>query len=573
MSELMRKIGSLVRANWFVRCLLGMMGGYLFCVLLNYFYFDGKGAALFAMQLYGLCFATLFICVCAAVPYMGVIVYFVVCFVASVLSYAYSHFGYVLSDELIYATCETTSEELGGLVTSHFVLCMVWKLLVLMLLFYALRYVFGINRRMCGMRRCLMLAGTSVALLVCYSLPSVVFFRIPWPDAEIPGKIVRCLSPQNYRWHPFFSFPGQRPPFEYFMENYRLPVSDLKKLVLGIREYHTDIELVDTAGFASELTRDDDLVCVLAIGESTRADHFGLNGYARNTTPRLSAMPGICNFSNMYSYGGSTEFSFRSIFTGLTQENEQVSRMSFVPILRKHGFRCCYYSENTADMTRSRMGDLTIGKYLDDRAAINGSIDSVVKQIRERICSVDSPRQFVVVQNGTGHYPYAHDKKYTCYHPSQRMEEGDDAARTGLLNDYDNCIVAIDAFLAGIIEGLRDKNAVLLYTADHGELLGEDDKWNHGDSGNPYLRHVAAFIWFSDAYREKYPELVSQIENCKDKPLIHGQFFATILRLCGVQSNVPLNVGDFVDDDIRNHANNLPCEILKGLGTLAEVQE
>ena len=110
----MRKIGSLVRANWFVRCLLGMMGGYLFCVLLNYFYFDGKGAALFAMQLYGLCFATLFICVCAAVPYMGVIVYFVVCFVASVLSYAYSHFGYVLSDELIYATCETTSEELGG---------------------------------------------------------------------------------------------------------------------------------------------------------------------------------------------------------------------------------------------------------------------------------------------------------------------------------------------------------------------------------------------------------------------------------------------------------------------------
>ena len=572
MCEFLRKIGQLVRANGYVRCLVAVLGSYLYCVLLNYFYFDAEGWALLAMQLYGLCFGMLFIYVCAAVPYVGVLVYLTVCFVASVLSYGYSYFGYVLSDELIYATCETNSEELGGLVTFHFVVYMVWKLALLMLVFYALRYVFGFNCHTGVLKRCLRLGGATLALLLCYSLPSLAFFRIPWSDSEIPGKIVRLLSPQNYRWHPFFEFPDQRPPFESFMQDYRLPLSDLKKLILGVREYYTDVVLVDTAGFESELVVDEDLVCVLAIGESTRADRFGLNGYVRNTTPRLSEIPGICSFSNMYSYGGSTEFSFRSIFTGITEHEEPISRMSFVPVLRKHGFRCCYYAENAADMTRSRMGDLTIGKYLDDRASINGSMDEVAQEIRRRMNEGDVSRQLVIVQNGTGHYPYAHDEKYTQFLPSLRQDKVDDEQRTGLLNDYDNCILAMDAMLADIIEFLKDKNAVLLYTSDHGELLGEDGKWNHGDSANPYLRHVAAFIWFSDVYREKHPELVSQLENCKDKPLVHGQFFATILRLCGVQSKVPLNVGDFVEDDIRRHVNNLPDEVLSKWGPAPEAR-
>ena len=572
MGETLRKIGQVLRANGYVRCLVAVLGSYVFCVLLNYLYFDAEGWALLAMQMYGLSFAMLFIYVCAAVPYAGVLVYTVVCFVASVLSYGFTYFGYVLSDELIYATCETNSEELGGLVTSHFVVCMVWKLVLLLVVFYVLRHAFGLNHRVGAMKRCLRLGGGMLALLLCYSLPSMAFFRIPWPDEEMPGKIVRLLSPQNYRWHPFFAFPDQRPPFEAFMENYRLPVSDLKKLVLGVREYYTDVVLEDTAGYESELVENEELVCVLAIGESARADHFGLNGYARNTTPRLAEIPGICSFSQMYSYGGSTEFSFRSIFTGLTEHEEPISRISFVPVLRKHGFRCCYYAENTGDMTRSRMGDLTIGKYLDDRASIKGGMADVAAEIRRRMSEGDAVRQFVIVQNGTGHYPYHHDEKYTHFLPSLKQDKVDDGQRTGLLNDYDNCILAADSLLADMIEGLKDKNAVLLYTSDHGELLGEGGKWNHGDSANPVLRHVAAFIWFSDMYRERHPELVRQLENCKDKPLIHGQFFATILRLCGVKSKVPLNVGDFVEDDIRRHANNLPDEVLSKWGPVSETR-
>ena len=53
---------------------------------------------------------------------------------------------------------------------------------------------------------------------------------------------------------------------------------------------------------------------------------------------------------------------------------------------------------------------------------------------------------------------------------------------------------------------------------------------------------------------------------------MYGLSFASILRLCGVKSKVPLNVGDFVEDDIRRHANNLPDEVLSKWGPVSETR-
>ena len=77
----------------------------------------------------------------------------------------------------------------------------------------------------------------------------------------------------------------------------------------------------------------------------------------------------------------------------------------------------------------------------------------------------------------------------------------------------------------------------------------------------PYLRHVAAFVWMSDSYKAQYPQIAQEFLNIKDKPLVHGQFYATILKLCGIKTTAPLNIGDFFEDDIRNHENNLPQQI------------
>lgn len=118
-------------------------------------------------------------------------------------------------------------------------------------------------------------------------------------------------------------------------------------------------------------------------------------------------------------------------------------------------------------------------------------------------------------------------------------------------------------FLSDIINGVKQRNAVMLYISDHGQLLGEEGKLMHGDSENPILRSPAAFVWFSDEYKRRYPNLVEDMQSVRDKPLVHGQVYATVLKLVGIESDVPLRVGDFVNDDIRNHEHNVPAELME----------
>ena len=56
---------------------------------------------------------------------------------------------------------------------------------------------------------------------------------------------------------------------------------------------------------------------MLVVGESARAQNFGLNGYARETNPRLKAEEGLINFSNVHSCGTETAVSVPCMFSNL----------------------------------------------------------------------------------------------------------------------------------------------------------------------------------------------------------------------------------------------------------------
>jgi glucan phosphoethanolaminetransferase (alkaline phosphatase superfamily) len=187
-------------------------------------------------------------------------------------------------------------------------------------------------------------------------------------------------------------------------------------------------------------------------------------------------------------------------------------------------------------------------------------IIDVARKVTREIEEKNEDRQFVIIENGTGHYPYINEDRYDVYYPCnvEWLAPRPDNFLELLINDYDNCIVSVDSFLGELINALRYKNAVVLYVSDHGQYLGESGKYLHGDNENELLRHVASFIWFSDEYERRHPELVAEMKSVKDKLLVHGQIYATILRLCGIKSEVPLDIGDFVNGDVREVEHNLP---------------
>src|SRR5262245_39360119 len=60
-------------------------------------------------------------------------------------------------------------------------------------------------------------------------------------------------------------------------------------------------------------TRQKPMVMVLVVGETVRAANWGLNGYARQTTPQLATLP-VVNFTDVSSCGTNTEVSLPCMF-------------------------------------------------------------------------------------------------------------------------------------------------------------------------------------------------------------------------------------------------------------------
>ena len=78
---------------------------------------------------------------------------------------------------------------------------------------------------------------------------------------------------------------------------------------------------------------------IMVLGETARADHLGLNGYARDTTPRL-AQENVVSLRNVWSCGTNTAASVPCMFSNLGREafeNRQTNTEGLVDVLQRAG--------------------------------------------------------------------------------------------------------------------------------------------------------------------------------------------------------------------------------------------
>lgn len=62
-------------------------------------------------------------------------------------------------------------------------------------------------------------------------------------------------------------------------------------------------------------------VGILVVGETARADRFSLNGYQKQTNPKLSKIKNLISFTNVHSCGTSTAYSVPCMFSFLDQSH------------------------------------------------------------------------------------------------------------------------------------------------------------------------------------------------------------------------------------------------------------
>ncbi|MEP7298872.1 MAG: sulfatase-like hydrolase/transferase, partial [Burkholderiales bacterium] len=275
------------------------------------------------------------------------------------------------------------------------------------------------------------------------------------------------------------------------------------------------------------------------VGETARADHFALNGYARATTPELSALD-VLSFPNVMSCGTSTATSLPCMFSALGKSGYEARERD---------------SENLLDLVQ-RAGMAVL--WIDNQAGCKGLCDRVphadtctgddclddalLQGIDDRLAALPAAareRGVLIVLHQMGSHGPAYYKRSPPdrkpFMPECTTNVLQQCDRAALINAYDNSIAYADHTLAQAIAWLKRRQAqfdtTLLYVSDHGESLGENNLYLHG---LPYAvapveqRHVPMLLWPRTGFDAEC------LRTQQNAALTHDNLFHSALGVLGI---------------------------------------
>jgi len=310
---------------------------------------------------------------------------------------------------------------------------------------------------------------------------------------------------------------------------------------------HTKLDITKHNKFSSN-TRED-MVAVLVIGESARYDHFSINGYPRQTTPRLSAIKNL----QSYKATASSNMTYLSVASMLsrvpmTDPEGALDENSMLSIFTKLGFNTIWIAtQSLTKYYRNQESNLydEVNLALIPGGSVLYSLSSydevMLPYLKDALTG--EKKTLIILHTSGSHWNYSarYPKEFAKFTPGCEVITGKvDHSVCGhekLINSYDNSIYYTDYFLSEVINILKDKNAFLIYVSDHAESLGEDGFYGHGSEKRPEQLSIPFIFWFSDKYAEHAPDL-KNITPKKNTVLSHDYIFHSMLDCANVSSSI-----------------------------------
>jgi len=290
---------------------------------------------------------------------------------------------------------------------------------------------------------------------------------------------------------------------------------------------------------------------VLVVGETARAQNWGLNGYARQTTPELAKVDGLINFSQVSSCGTSTEVSLPCMFSPYGRRNydekEIRSHQSLLHVLDHAGVATLWRDNQSG--CKGVCDGLTIQHLADakDPDLCNGKrcLDEILlKDLRAQL-SPSKGDQVVVLHQLGNHGPSYFERypsRFKRFTPTCENSELGECEPQGIVNAYDNALLYTDHFLAqtiGLLRSQADYDTALIYVSDHGESLGEKGLFLHGV---PYSiapaeqTRVPMAMWFSPGFVQAAKLDTACLRHEAAEPASHDNLFPSVLGLMQVST-------------------------------------
>ena len=289
---------------------------------------------------------------------------------------------------------------------------------------------------------------------------------------------------------------------------------------------------------------------VLVVGETVRAQNWGLNGYARQTTPELQRI-GPVNFPDVTACGTSTEVSLPCMFSPYGRADYDKNKIrrseSLLHVLEHAGVKTLWRDNQSGCKGVCAGLSFESFQHDDDPAFCDGErcLDEVMlKGLMEfsRGLTGDS----VVVLHQLGNHGPSYYLRYPPrlrrFVPDCRTPELGECRREDIVNAYDNAVLYTDEFLAKTIRLLSAdpaRDTAMIYLSDHGESLGEGGLYLHGV---PYpiapatQLKVPMVMWMSPGFASGRGIDMRCIRNKSGAALSHDNLFHSVLGLMQVST-------------------------------------
>ena len=298
---------------------------------------------------------------------------------------------------------------------------------------------------------------------------------------------------------------------------------------------------------------------ILVVGETARAQNWGLNGYARQTTPELSQIEGLVNFPRVTSCGSSTEVSLPCMFSPFGRRNYDEkkirSHQSLLHVLDHAGIDTLWRDNQSGckgvcdGLQTERLDDA------QDPGLCNGTrcVDEILlTDLQARIASGAHDKVVVLHQLGNHgpNYFERYPAQYRRFTPTCDNPELGQCERQEIVNAYDNALLYTDHFLAatiGFLKAQKQYDTALIYVSDHGESLGEKGLFLHGV---PYAIapqeqiRVPMTMWFSPGFVAASGLDMQCVQDKSAQPTNHDALFPSVLGLMQVKTREYRVAGD-----------------------------
>ncbi len=289
---------------------------------------------------------------------------------------------------------------------------------------------------------------------------------------------------------------------------------------------------------------------VLVVGETARAQNWGLNGYARQTTPELKRIEPV-NYRDVTACGSSTEVSLPCMFSPYGRadyDKDKIRRSeSLLHVLERAGVKTLWRDNQSGCKGVCAGLSFESFQHDDDPAFCDGDrcLDQVMLRGLMQFSRGLTGDSVVVLHQLGNHGPsyyLRYPPRLRRFVPDCRTPELGKCSRQEIVNAYDNALLYTDEFLARTIRLLSEepsRDTAMIYVSDHGESLGEGGLYLHGV---PYAiapatqLKVPMVMWMSPGFASGRGIDMRCMRKHADAAASHDNLFHSVLGLMQVST-------------------------------------